>query len=377
MEKLRVRRATIEDLLLYFNWANDASVRQNAINQEMIHLENHTKWFESRVNSEKSFLYVFEQDEIPVGQVRFDINEDVAEIDYSVDENFRGKGLGKKILSLGIGRFNNVKPEKEIIGIVKYDNIPSSKVFEKLGFSINEDKIIGRETYRSYSLKIKTGGVIIVNSNPIHRALEIYFMEKYQAVIINNKNYLSAERLNILKPKYLFFPHWSYIIPSKIYNHYQCVVFHMTDLPYGRGGSPLQNLIVRGHQETKISALSVAKGMDTGDIYLKKPLSLLGTAEEVFLRAGKVIRLMTEEIIATEPQPVAQEGQVVLFQRRKPQDNDIKELDNLENIHDFIRMLDAEGYPKAFLETKHLRFEFTRSSLRKSEVIADVRIIKK
>ena len=29
----------------------------------------------------------------------------------------------------------------------------------------------------------------------------------------------------------------------------------MTDLPYGRGGSPLQNLIIRGFESTKISAI--------------------------------------------------------------------------------------------------------------------------
>ena len=44
----------------------------------------------------------------------------------------------------------------------------------------------------------------------------------------------------------------------------------MTDLPFGRGGSPLQNLIVRGFEETMTSAIKVTKGIDTGDIYLKE-----------------------------------------------------------------------------------------------------------
>ncbi len=30
---------------------------------------------------------------------------------------------------------------------------------------------------------------------------------------------------------------------------FECVCFHMTDVPYGRGGSPLQNLIIREPQE--------------------------------------------------------------------------------------------------------------------------------
>jgi methionyl-tRNA formyltransferase len=73
--------------------------------------------------------------------------------------------------------------------------------------------------------------------------------------LINRKDDLSLEKLSELKPRYIFFPHWSYIVPEEIFNSFECVIFHMTDLPYGRGGSPLQNLIQRGHRETKISAL--------------------------------------------------------------------------------------------------------------------------
>ncbi len=56
----------------------------------------------------------------------------------------------------------------------------------------------------------------------------------------------------------------------------------MTDLPYGRGGSPLQNLIQRGHTSTMLTALRCGAGLDTGDVYLKQPLSLHGSAEEIF-----------------------------------------------------------------------------------------------
>ena len=53
----------------------------------------------------------------------------------------------------------------------------------------------------------------------------------------------------------------------------------MTDLPFGRGGSPLENLILRGHTSTVISAIKCAPELDSGDIYLQKPLSLYGSAE--------------------------------------------------------------------------------------------------
>ena len=48
----------------------------------------------------------------------------------------------------------------------------------------------------------------------------------------------------------------------------------MTDVPFGRGGSPLQNLISRGIYETKISAFRCVAEMDAGPVYPKRPFSL-------------------------------------------------------------------------------------------------------
>ena len=95
---------------------------------------------------------------------------------------------------------------------------------------------------------------------------------------IDNKEKLNREFLNIIQAENVFFPHWSYFIPEEVYNNFRCIIFHMTDLPFGRGGSPLQNLIVRGHKETKISAIQCVKEVDAGPVYLKKPLSLNGSA---------------------------------------------------------------------------------------------------
>lgn len=148
----------------------------------------------------------------------------------------------------------------------------------------------------------------------------------------------------------------------------------MTDLPYGRGGSPLQNLIMRGRSETVISALRCVEAFDAGPIYLKRPLSLQGTAEEIFMRADRVIEDMVAEIVETRPVPVEQQGDSVVFDRRKPEDGDLRDVQDLEILFDRIRMLDAEGYPPAFLDVGPFRLSFTRASRRAQCVIADVRV---
>ena len=195
---------------------------------------------------------------------------------------------------------------------------------------------------------------------------------------INKKEEFTEEKLSILQPVKIFIPHWSYIIPEKIFNRFECIVFHMTDLPYGRGGSPLQNLIVLGFKETMISALRVEEGLDTGDIYLKKRLSLHGTASEIFERSALVVKVMIEEIVKNKLLPIPQIGKPVIFKRREKKDGDIGALNGIEKVYDYIRMLDCEGYPNAFLETDQFRFEFSSASLSNDNSInANVRIIKK
>jgi methionyl-tRNA formyltransferase len=194
---------------------------------------------------------------------------------------------------------------------------------------------------------------------------------------IEKKEDLTYENLKKINPKYVFFPHWSYIIPSEIYDNFECIIFHMTDVPFGRGGSPLQNLISRGIYETKISALKCVKELDAGPVYLKKYLSLHGNAEEIYIRAAEIIKEMIVYIIKHNPKPVSQEGEVTYFPRRKPHEGDISNLSSLRQVYDFIRMLDAEGYPRAFIETENFIFEFERASLKHDYIHADVKIRRK
>lgn len=193
--------------------------------------------------------------------------------------------------------------------------------------------------------------------------------EKFE--LIKSQTELTVEYLKKVAPQYVFFPHWSYIIPREIYESFECVIFHMTDLPYGRGGSPLQNLISRGIYETKISALQCAQGIDAGPIYMKVPFNLYGTAEEIYLRASQIIEDMIVEILQKKPQPVEQTGEIVTFTRRKPEQSNIDSIADLNKLFDHIRMLDAEGYPPAFLENECFTIEFHRASLKGDHIICD------
>lgn len=223
---------------------------------------------------------------------------------------------------------------------------------------------------------IAAAPLLIANSNPIHDHWIARLCADTGADLVTTPAEL--EQACARKDyRYVFFPHWSSIIPAKIYETVECVLYHMTDLPYGRGGSPLQNLIVRGKTETQLSSLRVSRGLDTGPVYGKRPLSLHGTAREIFLRAGAVMDDFIRWHLREQPVPEPQLGEPVLFARRKPEDGRMNDLPTLEAVYDFIRMLDADGYPPAFMEIGAFRLEFTRASRGAEQLLADVRITRK
>ncbi|MBN1384686.1 MAG: methionyl-tRNA formyltransferase [Elusimicrobia bacterium] len=196
-----------------------------------------------------------------------------------------------------------------------------------------------------------------------------------EITLITDEKKLTYRKIRKINPRYIFFPHWSWIIPEEIYKNYECVVFHMTDLPFGRGGSPLQNLIVRGIYKTKITAIKVVKGIDAGDIYLKRPLSLQGSASRIFKNGSRIVfRNMIPYIIKKEPVPIPQKGKAVSFTRRRPEQGNIVNLTTKKKVYDYIRMLDAEGYLSAFVETAGLKIEFSNARSGKNCILSDAKI---
>lgn len=175
-------------------------------------------------------------------------------------------------------------------------------------------------------------------------------------------------------PKYIFFLHWRWLVLKEILEKNECICFHMTDLPYGRGGSPLQNLIMRGHQKTMLSAIRMEEGLDTGPIYFKQEVALSGSANEIYKRVSIVSWEMITKFMIGSPKAYPQEGNVTVFKRRKPEESRLTTSNSIEGYYDFIRMLDAPGYPKAFIKYENLQIEFENAFLDKNELSAQVRI---
>ena len=117
-------------------------------------------------------------------------------------------------------------------------------------------------------------------------------------------------------PRYVFFLNWSIIVPPAITERYECVNFHCTALPFGRGGHPIENLILRGVAETVITAYRMTSTVDAGPIYGVSPaVSLAGSKAQICARFVQPCAALIRWMVTTEPRPTPQRGEVIPFRR--------------------------------------------------------------
>ena len=200
------------------------------------------------------------------------------------------------------------------------------------------------------------------------------FLKEHKFFLVTTPQQLNKE-VDKIKPDIIFFPHWSWKIEENIYKNYKSILFHMTDLPFGKGGSPLQNLIIREIYQTKISAIEVEEKLDSGKIYMKKEVDIsLGSAEEIFMKISDIIFFeMIPYLIENIDHitPTLQKGKEVIFKRRKKEESDILKLNNLniKKLYDFIRMLDAPDYPNAYIQIENIKITFKEVHLKNNKLV--------
>jgi|TARA_R110001583_G_scaffold179320_3_gene336116 methionyl-tRNA formyltransferase len=190
--------------------------------------------------------------------------------------------------------------------------------------------------------------------------------------LVKNPQDLTVETVKKIAPRYIFFPHWSWFVPKNIRTEAECVCFHASDVPYGRGGSPIQNLIARGHKDTVLSALKMVDELDAGPIYLKSYLDLSGRAQDIFERIAELIWDSITTIITTEPTPQPQAGNITTFTRRTPEQSKLPDTGSIQSLFDHIRMLDADSYPPAYIEYGDFVIEFSHGKNQGNSLSAQV-----
>ena len=149
-----LRKANENDALLIFNLSNERIVRINSINQNPIKLNEHFTWFAEKLIEESClFFLAFTKSDSFIGQVRFDINQNNAFINISMDKDSRGKHFAAPLIFTSSFRLFKERQEVNTISAyIRPQNIASVKAFVKAGYIQSSDEILNEERYLVYKL---------------------------------------------------------------------------------------------------------------------------------------------------------------------------------------------------------------------------------
>lgn len=96
--RIRIRPATAQDAPMLFKWRNSEKVRRVSRDQEVIPLEAHIEWVTRTLARHDRHLTIGELDGVPMGVVRFDVNDEEAEVSIYLAPDETRSGLGSDLL---------------------------------------------------------------------------------------------------------------------------------------------------------------------------------------------------------------------------------------------------------------------------------------
>ena len=198
-------------------------------------------------------------------------------------------------------------------------------------------------TYRDWACKI-------------YDMLEKSLLE-YDFKIIRDRGSYSDKVIGEFKPDIILWYGWSWIIPQNIVENYDCICLHPSPLPKYRGGSPIQNQIIKNEKMSAVTIFKMNSGIDSGDIIRQLPMSLDGKIEDIFGRMTELGFSATCDFLKNGFDLEKQnEDNATRYLRRKPTDSEITReeiaTESAEYIYNKIRML-TDPYPNAYIVDRH------------------------
>lgn len=269
----KLRKVREEDRDLLYQWVNDPGCRVNSFHQDLITYEEHCNWFANKLSSDQCDMYIYCEQEKPIGQIRIDWEMEKGLISYSIISEYEGQGHGSYMLFLVENETQG--RGKSLTGRVKKDNIASQIVFKRNGYKEKEEK--GYLFYCKPIGKMKElshifweGGVIVCANNRNAIQLITYLEQTGELVSVISEK-LTVDVVKRINPQIIISYNYKHIINREIIHYVRGKIFnlHISYLPWNRGSNPNFWSFIEDTPKG-VTIHQVAEGLDTGDILVQE-----------------------------------------------------------------------------------------------------------
>jgi RimJ/RimL family protein N-acetyltransferase len=143
-ESIQLRRARAADCERVWCWRNDLRIRRTAFDPNPIDMDRHRRWYEDVLENPKQMLLIGTILGQDIGVLRYDTEEETAEISVYLDPGLHGLGLGAMLIAAG-NRWleNEASFVKVVVARIRPENRASLRAFGEAGFqSDGADRLI-------------------------------------------------------------------------------------------------------------------------------------------------------------------------------------------------------------------------------------------
>ncbi|RZP19218.1 MAG: methionyl-tRNA formyltransferase [Erythrobacter sp.] len=137
------------------------------------------------------------------------------------------------------------------------------------------------------------------------------------------------------------------------------IVVHASDLPKGRGFSPLAWQVLEGINDIPLTMITMEDEVDAGDILMQRHLHFSGHELNDEMRDAmghEIVDMCCKTVQSAErPEGRKQEGHSTWYRRRRPDDSQLDPTKTIGEQFDLLRVVDNERYP-AFFDLRGHRY---------------------
>jgi len=151
------------------------------------------------------------------------------------------------------------------------------------------------------------------------------------------------------------------IVPKRYLNlNKHNLVVHESDLPKGKGWSPLTWQILEGYSIVPITLFEATERVDNGPIYFQEQMEFEGheLVDELRQKQGDATVALCLKFVEHYPNitGIEQTGSETFYPKRTPQNSEVDINKPLIELFDQLRVADNERYPVFF---NHLGYKYT------------------
>lgn len=180
---------------------------------------------------------------------------------------------------------------------------------------------------------------------------------KKLVALINEKDRFYANLLtkgeNVVKGDILFLLSCEELFKALHLNKHTLVV-HESDLPKGKGWSPVSWQVLEGKNKIPITLFEAVEKVDAGKIYYQDSIVLKG--DELFTEIKHKQGLYTQKLVLqfldTYPnvKGIEQEGKSTFYAKRTPKDSELDIHKTIDEQFNLLRICDNDNYPAFFIK---------------------------